>query len=386
MEKNRIRKIIAKTLGIILLITAIGILLMNSQCTAAAAREFFHNEYLSFYINTKGLRAKESGINYFTEQKTVCRDDLEILFIGYASPSLQNKKTSDRSEELENILLDMMQDEANLFCYDHDTAAAFLEGKIDGEKLKQLLFVGYTDEETKQIKQYHRQLHETAQRIEKTITKDPLEIDTDFLEQKRMNYKNGLLQKSGVPYRIIPNEEYLLLKKSGYPLCDLLLREKNGHIINILPNCAQGATQILFHTAQYTKVSQIIEDKQKLFMKLKDVNSMQIGDCIAVLWDAQAGATSNSGHIGVIVDLVYSSTGNVLDGKVIEFFPANHAPRVVTISNSMYGNWKSALKQSATDSGIFLLRAVKNNRQRKYDTILPFLKQKYPNKKSFVVF
>ncbi|HEO65333.1 MAG TPA: hypothetical protein ENI73_05600, partial [Spirochaetes bacterium] len=86
-----------------------------------------------------------------------------------------------------------------------------------------------------------------------------------------------------------------------YPLANFLLKTSTNKRVNMLPNCAQGATQLSFGTVRYTKVREIVRDRNHYFMGLQRVDQMQVGDLALIVWDYQADAQTNSGHTGVIV-------------------------------------------------------------------------------------
>ncbi len=138
----------------------------------------------------------------------------------------------------------------------------------------------------------------------------------------------------------------------------------------MLPNCAQGATQLSFGTVRYTKVREIVRDRNHYFMGLQRVDQMQVGDLALIVWDYQADAQTNSGHTGVIVDVNYNSDGNPIDATLIEFFPANQSPRLIKLSESVYEtSSKRALRNIKLNypkkKGLLFLRPKKSKNLRK---------------------
>ncbi|MBN1799607.1 MAG: hypothetical protein JW822_13610 [Spirochaetales bacterium] len=377
-----------------------------------------NNNYASYYHHTQGIRKKETYDAFLCEQRIELDNNAFLILAAHADESLKHGNPKNRKELLENIIIDMINDPETLYCYDAAFVEDFMRGNLSAEELKaSLAIAGLRDYKKGQaadvlsdkkltaaalfeFNEYRKQqdyFAAQAKAIRKTFIKNPLQMDHDFCANNRLLLKNAILTQPGVPYRVINKKEYLLLKDRGYPLLDYLLRDGTNRIFNVLPNCAQGATQLVRGYMLYTKASQLAKDKNDLFFQLDSINQLQAGDIVLIVWDYAADARTNSGHAGVIVDVNFDKRGHMNDAVLIEFFPGNASPRLINMNSSLYGDWKSILTGSG-DGGadVFIVRLKKpaaqeheqggENTEYKPEQLIALLRMCFTKRDSYIIF
>jgi hypothetical protein len=404
IKQQRDKKIIPHVLLFLLL-------LLGLRCKETVFQNINPSDYTLFYNITQGIRRRETESLFMVEQRVDLDDKYSLVIIGYADEQLKNPNPKNRMELLENIIIDMVNDSQTLYYYNQSHIDRFLDGVLSEDGLKDSLVIagerdlavknGESDPTRSRLKtqalfefnQYRKEQNKFAmyaKTIKQVFTDDPLKLDYIFCKDNNyLKEGNGILTQPGVPYRMIGRTEYQYLNKMRYPFLDFLLREGNSRIFNALPNCAQGATQLLSGYALYTKASQLAKDEGGYFQKLNNLNQIQPGDLVLVVWDYLADAQTNSGHVGVVVDIDFDQGGEICDATLIEFFPANHAPRLVKISESMYGNWQGQFKTSEkNDQDIFFIRLKRTTLTdafSKPENLIEFLKLYYSESKCHIL-
>jgi hypothetical protein len=359
------------------------ILFLCTQCNINEKKSSLTDDYASFYYYTGGIRKKEVYNVFLSEQRIELGNGSFFILSVHADERLKHEDPKNPEQLLENIIIDMINDTETLYCYAVKWAEEFLHNNISEEELKDKLAVaGLRDVEkgrntdglsVKKIKaaallefneyrKIQKKYAAEADVLAKTFIKKALQIDRDFCANNKILSKNAILAQPGVPYRIIDSKEYLLLKELEYPLLGYLLRDGHNRIFNVLPNCAQGATQLVCGYTLYTKASQLAKDPNNSFFKLGNLNQLQAGDIVLVVWDYLADATTNSGHAGVIADVNFTRWGQVEDAVLIEFFPGNTSPRLVNLNSSMYGDWKGLFSETSDNcEDLFFVRLRHRN-------------------------
>lgn len=312
--------------------------------------------YLSYNDAVAGIRSRENASALFIEQKLILENGKSFIVPTYASQELLIKNPKNKGEELENIIISIANDTSSIYIYNSITVSKFLSSEITGKELKYLLSAEGMDFKAELKHQEMNMLYKQALGTMKLLKKkhrenavlasellnvfvsngywqDPETLDADYFSNIK---QKPLLAQTGIPYRQIQKSELESLLKSDYPLYPFLLKTGIDRVVNKLPNCAQGATQLSFGYAVYTKVSQFLKDVKKLYLPVTDLNDVQAGDIFYQVWDMEAGATTNSGHMGTILDITYTNSGNIHDMLLLEFFPSNSVPIVIPLSRSIY--------------------------------------------------
>jgi hypothetical protein len=387
-------------------------------CKNTVAADFYQDGYAGFYLQTGGIRQRETPVSPLCEQRITMNDGTPVFVVAYADEALKNPDPKNRKEQWENLLINLINDHGTVYCYDRESVSLFLRGGLSENELKNRLAVAgkkasAVDPETgngepqnlnvgavsefREFRYLQERFVREAKKIHEKFSDDPLQIDADFCRRNRVIRTAHFLTQPGVPYHMLKRDDYLILKKMGYPFLDFLVRDPGNRIFNTLPNCAQGATQIVTGRALYTKASQLAFDKMSCFRRLGDINQIQAGDLVLVVWNYKADAVTNSGHTGVVFDVELNCRGEVADAELIEFFPFNRSPRLVRVSRSMYGNWKKAGGSPGDDGAdVFLLRLKKMNDTERTgsgvqassvpEQLFTLLKQSRPEHKEYIVF
>ncbi len=328
-----------------------------SICSCSSSKKEQNPQtFCSYNDVTAGIRSRENASALFVEQRFNLDNGKFCIIPTYASRKLLIKNPKNRSEELENILISIANDQSSLYIYNPATVRRFLSSEISGEQLKYLLSVEGMDSEgilhKEELNKLFRQALQSVQLLKKRHKQnailaaellevfvsdgcwmDPEKLDADYFS--KIN-QGPLLAQTGIPYRRIKQKQLEALKKSGYPLYNFLLKEGVGKVVNKLPNCAQGATQLSYGFSVYTKVSQFYKDAKKFYLPVTKTKDVQAGDMFYQVWNMDADSTTNSGHMGTILDIIYTNSGQIKDMLLLEFYPGNSAPIIILLSRSIY--------------------------------------------------